>query len=90
MLALGTSTDSPLPPEGPNAVPNGPARKTQTWSTGTGWHQLNGPSAGQLGTMGKPPPGRDPKSRARSRDYLKQYVYTHLICINPLNILSSL
>ncbi|KAI0818800.1 WD40-repeat-containing domain protein [Irpex lacteus] len=76
------SEDSPLPPEGPNAVPNGPARKTQTWSTGTGWHQLNGPSAGQLGTMGKPPPGRDPKSRARSRDYLKQ-------CLQEVSYLTS-
>ena len=32
------------------------------------------PNAATVGTMGKPPPGRDPKSRARSRDFLKQYV----------------
>ena len=73
--------DSPLPPEAPGAVANGPTRKTQTWSTGTGWHQTNGPP---LATLGKPPPGRDPKSRARSRDYLKQYVYSyscHLITV---------
>ena len=37
-------------------------------------------TTGTVGTMGKPPPGRDPKSRARSRDYLKQFVssYTSL------------
>lgn len=34
-------------------------------------------TAGTLGNMGKPPPGRDPKSRARSRDYLKQFVTFH-------------
>ncbi|KAI0085434.1 WD40-repeat-containing domain protein [Irpex rosettiformis] len=77
------SEDSPLPPEGPGAAINGPTRKTQTWSTGTGWHQTNGPSAGgPLGTLGKPPPGRDPKSRARSRDYLKQ-------CLQEVSYLTS-
>lgn len=34
-------------------------------------------TAGTVGNMGKPPPGRDPKSRARSRDYLKQFVALH-------------
>ncbi len=32
------------------------------------------PNTATVGSMGKPPPGRDPKSRARSRDFLKQYV----------------
>lgn len=57
---------------------SGPARKNQTWSTSSAaWPIPNGPSTGTIGTisaLGKPPPGRDPKSRARSRDYLKQYV----------------
>lgn len=68
--------DSPLPPEGQIAIANGSgaARKTQTWSTGSNW-PANGPSTGHVGTLSKPPPGRDPKSRARSRDYLKQYVF---------------
>lgn len=52
--------------------------------------------------MGKPPPGRDPKSRARSRDYLKQYVkqvnaygyvshmsYDHFRCLQEVSYLTS-
>ncbi|KAI0698494.1 WD40-repeat-containing domain protein [Cytidiella melzeri] len=76
------SEDSPLPPEGHAAIANGPARKTQTWSTGTGWHVPTGPSTGTIGVLGKPPPGRDPKSRARSRDYLKQ-------CLQEVSYLTS-
>ena len=76
--------DSPLPPEGQIAIPNGsgPTKKTQTWSTGSNW-PANGPAPGHVGTLSKPPPGRDQKSRARSRDYLKQYVrghYTFSVC----------
>lgn len=78
------SEDSPLPPEGQISLPNGAnaVRKTQTWSTGSNWPPQNGPPAGTMGTMGKPPPGRDPKSRARSRDYLKQ-------CLQEVSYLTS-
>ena len=51
----------------------GPPSRTQTWISATGWGGAN-LNAATVGTMGKPPPGRDPKSRARSRDFLKQYV----------------
>lgn len=70
-LTLIILKDSPLPQE--PRIPNGNAVTSQTGRNnslgGTGWS--NGPSSNALG---KPPPGRDPKSRARSRDYLKQYV----------------
>lgn len=63
--------DSPLPSE---RVPNGtsapPARQPSWPGTSANW-SVGLPS---VGSVGKPPPGRDPKSRARSRDYLKQYV----------------
>jgi len=35
---------------------------------------LTGLSGSSITSLGKAPLGRDPKSRARSRDYLKQYV----------------
>jgi striatin 1/3/4 len=61
--------DSPLPSE---RVPNGtsapPARQPSWPGTSANW-SVGLPS---VGSVGKPPPGRDPKSRARSRDYLKQ------------------
>lgn len=50
-----------------NAVVSQPGRNNSLG--GDSWPK--GPAAAALG---KPPPGRDPKSRARSRDYLKQYV----------------
>ncbi|KAI0798088.1 WD40-repeat-containing domain protein [Abortiporus biennis] len=79
------SEDSPLPPDnrlsmGPvqnGTVGSGPATRPQTWSTG--FSAANAPIAG---TLGKPPPGRDPKSRARSRDYLKQ-------CLQEITYLTS-
>ncbi|TCD68234.1 hypothetical protein EIP91_011303 [Steccherinum ochraceum] len=79
------SEDSPLPPDSRLSLPNGSApppgpTRTQTWSTT--WGPSNGPNAGSVGTMGKPPPGRDPKSRARSRDYLKQ-------CLQEISYLTS-
>ncbi|THH31742.1 hypothetical protein EUX98_g2438 [Antrodiella citrinella] len=79
------SEDSPLPPENrlsiPNgsAVPAGPARN-QAWSTT--WSHGNGPNAATVGTMSKPPPGRDLKSRTRSKDYLKQ-------CLQEISYLTS-
>jgi hypothetical protein len=64
--------DSPLPSE---RIPNGtsapPARQPSWPGTSANW-SVGLPSGG---SVGKPPPGRDPKSRARSRDYLKQYVF---------------
>jgi striatin 1/3/4 len=70
-------TDSPLPPEGrmPNGIATGPGSTGRPSSRGgTNWP--SGPTGGTQSALAKPPPGRDPKSRARSRDYLKQFVYT--------------
>lgn len=39
----------------------------------SGWTNTNGPAS--TTGIGKPSLGRDPKSRARSRDYLKQYAF---------------
>jgi hypothetical protein len=68
------SVDSPLPPEGrmPNGMPVGPGSTGRPSSRGGS----NWPSGPAQNALSKPPPGRDPKSRARSRDYLKQFVYT--------------
>ncbi|KAG6897844.1 hypothetical protein C0992_010332 [Termitomyces sp. T32_za158] len=71
------SEDSPLPD---SRLTNGaPAvsslGRPSSWG-GTNWQ--NGPPVG----LGKPPPGRDPKSRARSRDYLKQ-------CLQEVSYLTS-
>ncbi|KAH9951500.1 WD40 repeat-like protein [Amylocystis lapponica] len=91
------SEDSPLPTDRiptdrmstvstgsvPNGISsNGPPSRPQTWVGGPAWSVANGPSAGLIGTLGKPPPGRDPKSRARSRDYLKQ-------CLQEVSYLTS-
>ena len=65
--------DSALPQErisggqsngNPSSNPNS---RPHTWA---GVQLTNGPHGANL--LGKPPPGRDPKSRARSREYLKQ------------------
>ena len=67
--------DSALPQERiPGGQPNGnppsnPSSRPHTWA---GVQLTNGPQGMNLIT--KPPPGRDPKSRARSREYLKQCV----------------
>lgn len=64
--------DSPLPDTRlPNGVPPsiGPSGRPMSWA-GSVWPATGSTVAG----LGKPPPGRDPKSRARSRDYLKQCV----------------
>ncbi|OBZ75399.1 Striatin-3 [Grifola frondosa] len=83
------SEDSPLPPDRmstgsvPNgAVSGGPPSRTQTWIGSASWSVANGPTAATVGTMSKPPPGRDPKSRTRSRDYLKQ-------CLQEVKYLTS-
>ena len=64
--------DSPLPdgrlPNGGSM--NGPSGRQNYWGS-TNWSNL--PAGGTIAGLGKPPLGRDPKSRARSRDYLKQY-----------------
>lgn len=83
--SIGDScSDSPLPDQrlSISSLPNGPngvaftGLSSKTGTAPNNWALLaNGggpvPSAANLG---KAPPGRDPKSRARSRDYLKQYV----------------
>ncbi|KAI0075489.1 WD40 repeat-like protein [Panus rudis PR-1116 ss-1] len=71
------SEDSPLPQVGP--MMNGSTGPSKAWSTT--WSG-NGPTAATAGTLGKPPLGRDPKSRARSRDYLKQ-------CLQEISYLTS-
>ncbi|KAF7974063.1 hypothetical protein HWV62_13471 [Athelia sp. TMB] len=76
------SEDSPLPPEA--RIPNGVVASSSngrpaSWG-GTNWP--NGPTGGGQAALGKPPPGRDPKSRARSRDYLKQ-------CLQEISYLTS-
>ncbi|TFK67888.1 WD40 repeat-like protein [Pluteus cervinus] len=75
------SDDSPLPDSrlvhSSNVLAsNG---RPSSWA-GSNW--LGGPSATSLASFGKPPPGRDPKSRARSRDYLKQ-------CLQEITYLTS-
>jgi striatin 1/3/4 len=58
----------------PNGVAIGPGSTGRPSSRGgTNWP--GGPTGGAQSALTKPPPGRDPKSRARSRDYLKQFVY---------------
>lgn len=68
--------DSSLPHERsqPNgAAATGPPSRPQTWAGAPNWQMTGGPSTAN--SLGKPPPGRDPKSRARSREYLKQFVF---------------
>ncbi|KAJ7236722.1 WD40-repeat-containing domain protein [Mycena haematopus] len=74
------SEDSPLPDGRVNGVASvGPSGRPNSWA-GANWP--NGPSAAAAAGLGKPPPGRDPKSRARSRDYLKQ-------CLQEISYLTS-
>jgi len=44
------------------------------------WASL--PAGGTAAGLTKPPLGRDPKSRARSRDYLKQFVQVTRTCLH--------
>ncbi|KAG5645051.1 hypothetical protein DXG03_007230 [Asterophora parasitica] len=75
------SEDSPLPdsrlPNGAPAV--GYLGRPGSWG-GANWPVA--PAGGAAPGIGKPPPGRDPKSRARSRDYLKQ-------CLQEISYLTS-
>jgi striatin 1/3/4 len=67
--------DSPLPPErGSNGATASGSTRASAWAgpSSLGWTNTNGPASSAA--IGKPSLGRDPKSRARSRDYLKQYV----------------
>ncbi|CCM03841.1 uncharacterized protein FIBRA_05990 [Fibroporia radiculosa] len=81
------SEDSPLPPDRMStgsingALMGNSTSRTQTWVGSAAWSAPNG-TAGTAGTIGKPPAGRDPKSRARSRDYLKQ-------CLQEVSYLTS-
>ncbi|KAH8108463.1 WD40 repeat-like protein [Phellopilus nigrolimitatus] len=77
------SEDVPLPSENrmplaglPNGGPASNQNKSATWG-GSNW--TGAPNSAPLG---KPPPGRDPKSRARSREYLKQ-------CLQEITYLTS-
>ncbi|KAI0273852.1 WD40-repeat-containing domain protein [Gloeopeniophorella convolvens] len=77
------SEDSPLPPErGTNGAVVAGSNRLSTWAgpSSSSWTNTNGPAS--LATMGKPQLGRDPKSRARSRDYLKQ-------CLQEIQYLTS-
>lgn len=75
------SDDSPLPSE--SRAPNGTQPSHQRGAPSLGGSNWAGTGSGATGTgLGKPPPGRDPKSRARSRDYLKQ-------CIQEVSYLTS-
>jgi hypothetical protein len=68
--------DSPLPPErGSNGAAAVGSTRASAWAgpSSHGWTNTNGPASTAAIAIGKPSLGRDPKSRARSRDYLKQY-----------------
>ena len=76
--------DSPLPD---SRLPNGnsllgPSGRPGSWGS-INW--ANGPTGGAVAGLGKPPPGRDPKSRARSRDFLKQLV-PFLSVVRPFSL----
>ncbi|KAF8894433.1 WD40-repeat-containing domain protein [Infundibulicybe gibba] len=75
------SEDSPLPDSRlPNGAPVvGSTGRPHSWA-GANWS--NGPPPGTVAGLGKPALGRDPKSRARSRDYLKQ-------CLQEISYLTS-
>ncbi|KAH8814514.1 WD40 repeat-like protein [Flagelloscypha sp. PMI_526] len=68
------SEDAPLPE---SRVPERPPTR-QNSLAGINWGGQSAP----LPNLGKPPLGRDPKSRARSRDYLKQ-------CLQEVTYLTS-
>ncbi|KAK2467079.1 hypothetical protein APHAL10511_001337 [Amanita phalloides] len=75
------SEDSPLPD---SRLPNGNSLLGTSGRPGS-WGSINwvnGPTGGSVAGLGKPPPGRDPKSRARSRDFLKQ-------CLQEITYLTS-
>jgi striatin 1/3/4 len=90
------ATDSPLPSE---RAPNGTSTtRPPSWTgTNANW----GAGSQSAGSVGKPPPGRDPKSRARSKEYLKQcvlslptwcisYILTsYLRCLQEISYLTS-
>ncbi|KIJ60605.1 hypothetical protein HYDPIDRAFT_170086 [Hydnomerulius pinastri MD-312] len=79
------SEDSPLPPErapnGISAVPPRPPSWTGTTSSAPALNATTTASSAGA-ALSKPPPGRDPKSRARSREYLKQ-------CLQEISYLTS-
>lgn len=72
--AIRHPPDSPLPPE---KVPNGVGARV---SSGVAPSVASAPSAGAA--LNKAPTTRDPKSRARSREYLKQ-------CLQEISYLTS-
>ncbi|KAF8626170.1 hypothetical protein AX15_005057 [Amanita polypyramis BW_CC] len=75
------SEDSPLPD---SRLSNGNSLLGSSGRQGS-WGSVNwtnGPAGGTMASFGKPPPSRDPKSRARSRDFLKQ-------CLQEITYLTS-
>jgi striatin 1/3/4 len=92
-MLINISPDAPLPAEARlsiGSLPNGgpglskasqPAPK-ESWSAGANAANLS---------LGKPPLGRDPRSRARSRDYLKQCLLevSYLTSPQAMNPLSN-
>lgn len=76
------SEDSPLPPErAPNATSAAPLRQP-SWSGIPATSTLQTTGAASSALAARAPPGRDPKSRARSREYLKQ-------CLQEISYLTS-
>ncbi|KAF8644144.1 hypothetical protein AX16_008671 [Volvariella volvacea WC 439] len=75
------SDDSPLPDTRLSNGISGNASLGRPSSWGNANWSI-GPAGGSMTNLGKPPPGRDPKSRARSRDYLKH-------CLQEISYLTS-
>lgn len=71
LILLIIYLDSPLPDSRlvNGSTLGGVLGRPSSWGT-INWP--NGPATGNMAGLAKPPAGRDPKSRARSRDYLKQ------------------
>lgn len=65
----GLPSNNGIPPAGPSS------RKDPMLAS---WPVVSANGNPPVLHLGKPLPGRDPKSRARSRDYLKQYVFLQL------------
>ena len=86
---ISSLLDSPLPdgrlPNGGSI--NGPSGRQNYWGSAN-WSNLPAGGSGTIAGLSKPPLGRDPKSRARSRDYLKQYVVLASHIFPPLNCIS--
>ncbi|KIY43704.1 WD40 repeat-like protein [Fistulina hepatica ATCC 64428] len=79
------SEDSPLPNSRATNGGSSDSTRPQSWGgvLNPAWASINGNAANaSLAGVGKPPLGRDPRSRARSREYLKQ-------CLQEITYLTS-